>query len=282
MAIKYNIRDFIILFFLALLLRTTLFFIIQPYKNIDKLISSDAEGYNKIAIGLIEGRGYAPDDPFLSMIRTPGYPAIIALIYFIFGVHPYLVILFQVMIDSLLAVIIYKVILILFNEKSAFIGGLLWAIEPFALIYTNQVVSDSIFVFFIVLFFYYFVKFFVKNKIKSLVVSAVLLGIAVYIRPIGIYLAIPFAVLIFLGKKDCLIIRSKYALIFLLLSYGILFPWIIRNKLMHKHYFFSISMDYNSLVLYSVPVLASKMNMDIKEIQNTELKQQYIQHGELY
>ncbi len=69
----------------------------------------DALGYHQLAVNLLEHGAFSistapPLQP--DAIRTPGYPAFIALVYLIFGVSPQAVLLLQVILDSLTALLV--------------------------------------------------------------------------------------------------------------------------------------------------------------------------------
>jgi len=65
-----------------------------------------------------------------------------------------------------------------------------------------------------------------------------------------------------LRKNLDLIYNIIQVLLFSLPFMVIISTWMIRNKLIHQHFFFSTSGAYNSLVLYVTPVMADKMRVE--------------------
>ena len=187
-------KKYVFIFSLALAIRLTLFFFIHPYGDggSKKLLISDAVGYHSIAVNIVNGIGYSPHSAYLSMLRTPGYPVFIALWYKIFGIHPWIVILVQILADSLLAVLLMKFALLFWGHREALLAGLLWAVEPLAIIFSNSLLSDSLFVLFIVLSFYFLAKYFYGKNAGHLYLCSALLAAATYIRPVSFYLFLSF------------------------------------------------------------------------------------------
>lgn len=252
---------------LALILRFILFLSYNPFSETydSRIIIGDANGYQILAKDIVNRQAYGEDSEFLSMIRTPGYPLYLAAIYTIFGTKVWLAILFQIIIDSFIVLLIINSGTLLLPNVNFNIAGLLWAVDPFAIIYSNQLLSDSLFVFFIVLGFYFISRYFKQPEFKDLVIAGVSLSIAVLIRPVGLYLYFIFA--IFLLIRTPVITRQKlvHISIFLIILLIFITPWIVRNKLIHDHYFYSISGAYNSLILYSAPVISIKEDIPLKE-----------------
>lgn len=276
-------KRIIIVFMLALFFRLTLFVIYHPWgeSGFEKLMVGDAYGYQTIAENLVKGNGYAPDNPFLSTLRTPGYPVFIAAVYFIFGIKPWLVILAQIVMDSALAVLIAKFALLLFgNLRTSFIAGLLWALEPFAIFYSNKLLSDGLFVFLVVLSFFFFLRFLKITHKRNLFASGILLGMATLTRPISIYLFIPVSIFAFFRFKSK-VKGFQNVFIFVVIFLLTIAPWVIRNKLVHNHYFFSTSFAYNALILYAIPLLSFQQNTPEKELKKIESKNLYDKYAEL-
>jgi len=63
-------------------------------------------------------------------------------------------------------------------------------------------------------------------------------------------------------KNLDLIYNIIRVLLFSLPFMVIISTWMVQNKLIHQHFFFSTSCAYNSLVLYAAPVIADKMRVE--------------------
>ena len=241
----------------------------------EKLLVNDASGYHNIAVRLIQKGSYPPHDDYLSMLRTIGYPVFVAAIYTLFGIHPWVVILLQIILDSLFTWVIIRFALLLNLDKSAFIAGFLWAIDPLAIIYSNALLSDSLFVWLITGGIYFILKYFLDGRNRYLYINASLFALAAHVRPVGLYLFFLIALILLIKA-----VVDKRALTWL--SYTLLFtiliaPWMIRNKVQHDHYFFSISGDYNMLILYAAPLYANSEGIgnNVKNILEDKMAIKY-------
>ena len=276
---KYNFlknKYILIVFCIALTARGSLFFLNRSYEpeSVDKIIRKDAKGYHAIATNLVNGRGYSPDNTFLSMLRTPGYPVFISLFYRVFGIRPWIVIIAQIIMDSFSGLILMKLVHLLFNMKVALTAGILWSMDPFAIIYSNQLFSDCLFVFCVVVFIYLLIKFLMTGYKHYFFLCGFIGGLMALIRPVSLYLLILFMVFFFIRRM----VRIQSIVICLLIFILTIIPWLVRNKIVHKHFFLSVSSNYNSLILYAVPVLSvmeGKEETELKEIESESMYQTY-------
>lgn len=256
---------------LGLALRLTVFFILQPWteQGREKILRGDANGYHHLAVEIKEQGTFGATSPFLSALRTPGYPGFIAFWYLFFGTRPWLVILVQIALDTILIATIFWFVKEILNQTVALIAALLYALDPLAIQYTNVLLSDSLFVFFIFISYVFLWKFLKEQKYKHLVLSAILIGIACYVRPIGLYLIIPNSLflLFFVVKKR---LQFKPIVSYMFLFGLILLPWMTRNYHKHDHFFFSTSGNFNLLILY-----ASDVEAEAKNVSTVKLKQEY-------
>lgn len=257
-----DLKTLSLLFVTALSFRFSLLIISLSINGYDRLFNdiilvkgNDPLTYHQLAINLINYHSfvYQPGLPPVTL-RTPGYPLFISFIYFLLGSEPLLVILFQIIFDSLTCLLIFKLTKIITNYRIAIIAAILYAFEPHASIFSLSMYSDTIFVFFITLFGYLFVKYLKDNKIHFLISSAIVLGITILIKPSSIYLPIIIIVFVILrrGKEFKVIIRDTLYFLFILLL--VISPWLIRNYLHFNKFFLSTSGEYNLLVLNITPL----------------------------
>ena len=282
--IKNINKKLVILFITALIFRLIIFFIINPVvkEGRENLLVGDAIDYHKIAVELGNGKGYSRFSPFLSMIRTPGYPFYLFFVYKIFGVNPWIAIIFQIVLDVCTSIILYFLIKSLWNKSAAIIGASIWAFHPFAVIYSNSLLSESMYVFTIIACFYFLVRFFGKGLLRYLIISAIFLAFSAYLRPISLYLIFIVTFLLFINNKSYS--KKKFLTVFLyvIIFFILVSPWFIRNKIIHNHFFFSISNSFNSLVLYASPVISAQNNINKKEAVRIERNRIYKKYDYLY
>ena len=101
----------------------------------------DALGYHNLGTSLLH-HGIFP-----SALRTPGYPFFISLLYYIFGIKPWVVIICQIFIDSCTIILIYSLANSILDEKTATVAAGLYALDPIAIYYSNMLLTESFFTF---------------------------------------------------------------------------------------------------------------------------------------
>ena len=220
---KYRIEIFI--FCLTVFIRMTYAFSIQSFFGEDVFLSySDAFIYevlakNMVSSGVFSEALVAPE-LVPDAMRTPGYPIFLAIFEYL-NVPRILIIFAQNILAGIIAVLIYRLSLGMFNSHlSGIIASAFYAFDPTAIYWTNLLMSDQFAGFFFILTVYLFWK-------KKYAWSGVALGITALIRPIFLYLA-PIFLLAFIFID---IEKSKKikALFFTFSFLVVVFPWMLRN-----------------------------------------------------
>lgn len=133
--------------------------------------------YGIIARNILQGNGYTiPDSEVPVIFRPPVYPLFLALIFHIFGSFHLPVIIFQVLLNSLTAVIIYELFGRIFNQKTSFVTALLWASYPLANYYIIRELPTTIFIFLFMLSLYVFTNYQKKFDNKNSFYLGILIG----------------------------------------------------------------------------------------------------------
>jgi hypothetical protein len=122
----------------------------------------DALGYHNIAVNLIQRGTFSLDavPPFQpDAVRTPGYPAFIALIYAAFGEAPRAVIVAQAVVDSVTALLVMGIALRLLGNdqrkaRTAWLAGAIYALYPTAWHYAFELYVETVLALTLALFFY--------------------------------------------------------------------------------------------------------------------------------
>jgi hypothetical protein len=89
---------------LALCVRLVFFLLVRPWSPAVEsgfVLQGDARGYHELATTLLTQHRLAygaTDAP--NALRTPGYPVFVAALYALFGWHPWVVMLFQILLDK--------------------------------------------------------------------------------------------------------------------------------------------------------------------------------------
>jgi hypothetical protein len=230
----------------------------------------DSYGYVQIADNILNGDGFSRDtqEPFLpESFRTPGYPGFLALVKFLTGsFYPASVI--QIFLSALTAFFIVKIGSLINRERVSIISALVFLFMPFSILASVQYITQSIFTTVIVGATYAFLKFAVSKRISWLIVSAILLPVAAYIRPIGGYIFVLFilALLAFSVIKKIKWQTVVYgSLLCTAAFFGILAPWMTRNYVEFGRYELS-SITPPFLYFYEAPaVLKSSLGISFEE-----------------
>jgi hypothetical protein len=147
-------------------------------KDVQKLVAPPVEGGEKVTL--------IPET-----FRTPVYPVFLALIYGVSG-SPFAVVVVQSLLSLLTVWLIILLMARLFRPEAGWLAGLLAAMEPLGLTYTHQLMTESLFLFFIILGFYVFLILVTADNQKRVnlpwaILGGLAIGLATLTRPVGIY-----------------------------------------------------------------------------------------------
>jgi 4-amino-4-deoxy-L-arabinose transferase-like glycosyltransferase len=182
-----------ILLIAGFILRVILFFLFQPYNHLNEVIVSDAEGYHRLAMQLLNSGNFIVQNTNLDTFRTPAYPAFISKIYLVFGVNPPLVLFIQIFVNLASVYILYLIGENIFNKKIGFISALLLSLDLDHLYNIYSLLTDTLFVFILLLACLYLIYFFKRNKLFYLILTSLLIGVATLVRPIA--MLFPFVII---------------------------------------------------------------------------------------
>lgn len=227
---------------------------------------TDDYQYRALAINIAEHRVFSldPVPPYKpDVFRTPGYPVFLAVIYKITGSF-FPVAFVQAFLVALTGVIIYKITRSFSVPPLAgYSAALLFAFEPIVFNSSMRLATEILFTFLVAC--SVFVLFFRNgsaSSFKTCFWGGVLLGLAVLVRPIGLFLPLFFAVFLFFRKTTLVSI-----LIFLLGTASVLMPWLIRNHLSAGTWNLSSLPAYNLLAYNTAYFLAQREHVPIAEVQ---------------
>lgn len=257
---KYKIEIF--LFLASLVLGLAVFSALSAWENkvgnfsdsdySFPVMADDSPGYYELARNIIDqGRFVSVDDKsFPESFRTPGYPLFIAGVLLIFN-NNNLISFIQIILAALSVVWLYKIARLFFDKKIAIGASLLLLLEPSAIYYANLVLSDSLFVFLLLLLIWFFVRS-PKSASQELwfkFLAGLILGLATLVRPIGQYLffiLLLYFIVYYFKKFN----KQKFiAIILFILGVALVVsPWMIRNKKLFDTWEISSA---SGLVLYN-------------------------------
>jgi len=172
-------------------------------------------------------------------LRTPGYPLFLAFFNGVMQIPLDGVIFLQVIITVLAAFIVYKSALII-DQRIALLSAAIILLDPPISIFSLLILTETLFMFSISLFMLCFTLYLNSRKLGPLILSAFMLVIAIYIRPIGYYLG--FAIMLFViyaNMRENIKRSIVHALIFLAIVYCLLGIWQYRNYVRSGDFAFS-------------------------------------------
>lgn len=208
------------------------------YQYSFRSINVDSNGYLRMADGVEEFGRFVTDDPKEDLLRTPGYPAFIWLIQQVFDDRIIGTVTIQVVLTFFIALMLYQSGRIAGHEKIGLIAAYLYAINPNALIWSMQILTETLFCFLITASFMLLIGAIQHQARIRFTASGVLLGLATLTRPIGIYL-LPLWLLIMviaLIRKGELRDYVGGLLFFLIATLAIIFPWQLKNLIKHGEF----------------------------------------------
>ena len=227
-------KIFIIIFLIALLARSVLFFINFHANNYELVptIKGD-DGYYELSRGLLLGHGLSGDvdAPFSpNPLRTPVWPLFIAAILYFF--KSYWAVLFaQILIGSVIPLLgMHIVNKIIPSIKISIIVGLLLALEPYSILFSFIFYTETFFIFLFFIFLLFFLGYFKNSTYRNIIWAALFLGLATLTKPTVQYLpvVISFFILWHSRKnitKEVIMQIAVFVGIFML----VIAPWLYRN-----------------------------------------------------
>jgi len=239
----------VFVFLIAVFVRLGYSILIQ-FLHPESIYLYDSWGYLNIAYNLYHEGVYSQmtgDQLTADSTRTPFYSIYIYLFHLL-QLHGEWIVYVQALVGAFTAAITAQcALLIKRNRLAAFVVGLLVAFDIPSVYFSNTVLPEPWFGFFLVCALFYLIKSVKYDEPSHRIYVMLFLVLATYTKPIAIYLliAMPFILLIFnqQGIKYELIQLTKFVVIGTLL----ISPWIYRNQQTFGGVFFSSIAEVNLL-----------------------------------
>lgn len=199
-----------------------------------------AADYKRVA-GLLREGGVAsffdPSSPLAdpnNLGHPPGYSILLAVIYGAVGERDAAAQLFQIIVDSLCAVLIFAILTELVSLGAGVIAGLLAALSPQFAWNSVLLLPDSLSVFPILLAVYLLARALRRPSLITLLAAGALVGLSCWLRANALLLAPFFAIACFLlfERKR----RLAYGAAALMGAILIIAPLTIRNAIVFRHF----------------------------------------------
>ena len=254
----------VLIFLIALLVRSLLFFVNFNYENYDLIstIKGD-DGYYELSRGILLGHGFSWDaePPFSpNPLRPPVYPFFIAGLLYFFGSYS-VVLCVQILLGSIIPVLGMMLIeKVVSSKKVAIAVGLFLALEPSSVLLSSIFYTETVFMvlFFISLLFFF--DYFKNPTYRNIIWGSLFLGLSTLTKPTVQYLpvVIPLFILWHFRKNI-----TKKVFIHVALFVGIFIitisPWLYRNYKEFGVVGISAQPAFN-LYVYLVPSVLSVEN----------------------
>ena len=235
--------------------------------------ASDGHEYDALAKTLLSSGRFAPSpDGPPEALRTPGYPVFLALFYGATGANPWLAILVQIGLDAATAMLLFAALRRRFPVPLAAAAGLLYGLEPMAILYSNWLLSDTLFLHLLVVGLYFLLRWSSDEaearRASYLALAAVAWGLAAWVRPPALFLAILLMPAAYLVGGVRHLNRTAKASVLALVTFGaIVAPWVGRNWAVFGTPGFSVSGAYNLLALYVTPMELERRQLPYNEVK---------------
>jgi len=207
----------------------------------------DAPGYYQLAVNLVQHGAFSPSssapfqpDPF----RTPGYPLFLALIFFLAGSSTLAVVFAQSLLHAVTGLVIVRLGEKVFGSlRIGVIGCLLWAIAPLPAIFAGLLLTEILFT----AVFLTLLLVITETHLMYSALGGALLGAAILVRPVGIFLWPSLLPALSLGVgwrraiAKCILFSAMVA--------AVIAPWLYRNY----HIFGRVTLEavQNNLLYYN-------------------------------
>ncbi|MCD6419670.1 MAG: glycosyltransferase family 39 protein [Synergistetes bacterium] len=287
-------RKLWVLVFIALILRLAFFWLAYTH-NQGFFVQPDTPSYVMPALNMIKyhlfSAGIYPDIKS-EIIRTPGYPLFLAMVFLLFGLKIMPILLFQIAISLLAVVFVYKIAYLIGGERAGWWAGLIAAVNPSLIISTNKILTGTLYSVMLLAAIYLIISVLVCSKrgLSRLAFGFLILSLAAFVRPIGMYMGIVLVIvfLFWMFRNGFGLLKSLfYSLILLLIFVLPIVGWSYRNYVLTGYRGFSAIQSWDLLNYGAASTLAlkndSRREVEAKKLMENVLKEfKGKQWGELY
>jgi hypothetical protein len=197
----------------------------------------------------------------------------LAAIFFVFGKSVTAAMVVQAILSGLSAVLIYKISSRIGFPRLVGLGAaLLFALEPMSAITSNSILTETLFLLLLLLFFYLFIGGLAKDTLsgKRTFLLGLILGFGILVRPVlyPYLVVIALFLLVYLGlyKKVGWATAVKTLILGAVGVYSLVFPWILRNKIVFNTWSISSISGTHLLYSYAAPFYAYKQGTADKDL----------------
>ena len=241
-------------FFLRLLFMFFLYLKIGGNFFVDAGTINTAE-YLSIGTSLAEGRGFE-NLGVTSALRTPVYPLFVGTFVFL-HLPLWLIPLLQNIISALSAVLVYRLGTFYFSQRAGIVAGSLFALEPYNMLLANLLMTETLFIFFLLLSFIAFWRWYSQEaNWRWPILTGLLLGLSTLTRPIPFFIPVIFSLFLFMKGLNRQRLRSAVG--FLAVFFLVISVWSARNYLVFGRFKLSNVVETEVLYTKMLPIAVAK------------------------
>ncbi len=229
------------------------------------ILAGDSRSYLKPGLAMIQ-QGCFCSDGLPEIDRTPGYPFFAMMTGSLWGAV-LLTVLAQIGLAALSVWLVKQISFEMLRDARASVAAAwLMALEPLSMEYSLRVLSETLFVFLLLLFLWAILRSLAEPTMQKVVFAAAVLAAAAYVRPIAYWLVTPVLFLLLIRTKlqsaeagQMQLQRAhrwKAVAVFVLVFLAWVAPWQIRNLRVANYAGFSSIADKNLYFYEAGDVLA--------------------------
>ena len=226
----------------SVVLRIGLALVIWKIQGPAGFVTSDSLEYLAAARSLLHGSFSSLTGP--EILRTPGYPLILMPVV-LFQRFEIFALLENFLLASFSVWLVWKITLrVIGNSHAALWAALLFSFEPLQMESSELVMTETLFCALLLVFVWFLVSFLELPSWQNLLGAALPLSLAVYTRPVALYLPIwLLPLLLFFPATLSRRQRVARAIAFPVVVAAALVPWVVRNDLVARYRGFSTVAD---------------------------------------
>ena len=212
------------LFLVALLLRLA-YVLFYPQQS----VHADAAHYDALGWNLAQGLGYRLPGGEPNVYWAPGYPGLLAAIYWLFG-HSYVVVrIFQAILSAIVAALVALIAGRIFDRRTALIAGLLCACYPAFIAFSGLLLTETVFTTLLVVMVYWLLTISTNTSWKSVIGLGVLAGLMCLVRAETVLLPLFVFVVLRIFFRDRTATVRQIVLLYAAVVVTVA-PWSMRNS----------------------------------------------------
>jgi hypothetical protein len=162
-------------------------------------------------------------------LRTPGYPVFLAILHYLINIPLDGIVFIQILLTIIVGLIVYKTANLIDSRLGILSAAIVLYDFP-TLRFSLMLMTETLFLLLMATLLLSFTLYFKRGGLKYIIISALILAMATYVRPVSYYLGVAIVIFIVCAKIPGNFRKTlTHALIFLVIVYGLLGAWQIRN-----------------------------------------------------